>query len=278
VTSPARATGILAIGTAASLIAGVAVAKSLALLTGPQGLGLYALLQSLLGLAGIVFGLGVGTGIVRATASAAAAGDAGRAVALWRAAMGIAAAGGLVGGTALVLFRVPIAAAFLGGRGYAWAVVVLAPALLLQLVASVEAGYLNGHQRVRALAMVTGGSSLLGAAVMVALVARWGVGALPAAFVASAAGSVLVVAGVRRRSLGSMARVAGQIHSADAARWLAGFGAPYTVSQLVGTGVQLLVPVIVLTVLDRTAVGYVQAASAIAMGYLSFLLTAMAQD
>ena len=73
--SPARATGILAFGTAGTVLAWILVAKALAILTGPDGVGLYGLLQSLLGFAAIVFGLGVGTGIVRATARAVADDD-----------------------------------------------------------------------------------------------------------------------------------------------------------------------------------------------------------
>src|ERR1700690_830255 len=102
--SPARATGILAFGTAASLFAGVLVSKALAILIGPEGIGLYALLQSVPGLAGIVFGLGVGTGMVRATARAVADDEEDRRAALHSAGMLLAIVGGLLGGLLLILF------------------------------------------------------------------------------------------------------------------------------------------------------------------------------
>ena len=276
--SPVRATGILAIGTAGSLLAGILVSKTLAILTGPEGIGLYTLLQSLLGLAGIVFGLGVGTGIVRATARAVADNDEDRRAALRGAGMLLAIAGGLLGGVLFILFRDAIATVFLGRATYSWAAVVLAPALVLALASGVESGYLNGHHRIRALAIATAGSSLLGAAVVVASVAGWGTGALPFALVATSAVSLVVLTVVRHRSVSETRHAVSRVRLSEAVRWLARFGGTYALSQLVGTGTQLLIPVIVLSLLGHDSVGYVRAASAVAVGYLGILLSTMARD
>ena len=276
--SPARATSILAIGTAGSVLAGVLVSKTLAVLTGPEGIGLYALLQSLLGLAGIVFGLSVATGMVRATARAVADDDEDRQAALWSAGMLLAIVGGLLGGLLLILFRESIATVFLGGATYSWAAVVLAPALLLQLASGAESGYLNGHHRIRALAIATASSSVLSAGVVVIFVARWGTGALPFALVATSAVSLLIATVARHRSVGEARHAVSRARLSEAARWLVGFGGSYTLSQLVGTGTQLLIPVIVLSLLGHDSVGYVRAASAVAVGYLGILLSTMARD
>src|SRR5205085_6196082 len=56
------------------------------------------------------------------------------------------------------------------------------------------------------------------------------------------------------------------------------FGVPFTGSMLVGAGVQMLMPVLVLHALSRADVGFYRAAAAVAVNYLSFLLTAMGQD
>lgn len=282
-TSAGRATAILALGTAASLAAGIVVAKSLALLTGPQGVGLYGLLQSLVGLGAIVFGLGVGTGIVRAVARALADGDEAQNLHIRDAALVLAGLGGLAGALVLVVLQGPIAAAFLGDPGLGWAVVITAPALVLQLVAAVELGDLNGRRRIRAMAVATAASSLAGGACIVAVVAARGVEGLPLGLLLSAAATLLITAVARRRAFdatGSAGSRPGRLHvpSRDAVRWLLAFGGSYSLSQLVGTGVQLLIPVIVLTLLDSEAVGYVRAASVVAVGYLSVLLTAMARD
>jgi antigen flippase len=279
VISPGRATAILAAGTGGTLVAGVLVAKALAILTGPDGVGLYGLLVSLLGLASIVFGLGTGVGIVRAVARAIADNDAERATALGDAAALLAVAGGVLGGLVLAIFRGPIAGIFLGDLSRGTDVLIVAPAVLLQLAAAVELGVLNGYHRVRAMAVATGGTSLVGAAVIVALVSGWGVGALPVAVVLSSAVAYLITTIARRRSIPRAASVGrGRHHLRAAAGWLLGFGGTYTLSQLVGTGAQLLVPVIVLSSLGSDAVGYARAATAIAVGYLSVLLAAMARD
>lgn len=276
--SPARATSILAVSTAVSLLGGILSSKALAILTGPEGVGLYGLLLSLLGLAAIVFGFGAGTGIVRATARAVADDDEDRRAALRDAGMLLAIIGGLLGGLLLILFRDSVAAVFLGGSDYAWAVAVMAPAVLLTLVSAVELGYLNGHHQVRAIAIVTAASSILGAAVIIVLVARWGADALPFALVAMSAISLLIVIVARRRSVGKARHAVNRARLGDATRWLVRFGGMYTLSQLVGTGVQLLVPVIVLSLLGQESVGYVRAASAVAVGYLTVLMSTMALD
>jgi len=47
---------------------------------------------------------------------------------------------------------------------------------------------------------------------------------------------------------------------------------------LIGTGVQLAMPIIVMHLLDTESVGYYKAAVAVSVGYLGFLVTAMGQD
>lgn len=275
--SPARATGILAVSSAVTLLGGIVSSKALAILTGPDGVGQYGLLLSLLGLSSIVFGLGVGTGMVRGTARAVADSDEVRRAALRDAGMLLAIGGGLLGGLLLVIFRDFVATVFLGGSTYSWAVVLMAPALLLSLASAVELGYINGHHRVRAIAIATSSSTVLGAAVVVILVVRWGVNALPAGLIAVSGISLLISTITRHMSVGKVGH-ADRARIADAARWLARFGGSYTMSQLVGTGVQLLIPVIVLSLLGHDSVGYVRAAMAVAVGYLSVLLSTMARD
>jgi enterobacterial common antigen flippase len=156
--------------------------------------------------------------------------------------------------------------------------VVLAPALVLSLSAGVESGYLNGHHRIRALAIATAGSSVLGAVVVISLVARWGTAALPSALVGTSVVSLVVMTVARHRSVGETREAADRVRLREAVRWLVRFGGSYTLSQLVGAGTQLLIPVIVLALLGHDSVGYVRAATAVAVGYLGILLSAMALD
>ncbi len=63
-----------------------------------------------------------------------------------------------------------------------------------------------------------------------------------------------------------------------AIRSLLKFGTPFTASALVGTGMQFVMPALVLHLLNTESVGYYRAAFAISVNYLGFLITAMAQD
>ncbi len=66
--------------------------------------------------------------------------------------------------------------------------------------------------------------------------------------------------------------------AARAAARLLRFSAPYTASMLVGTGVQFLLPSLVLHTLDAASVGYYRAATVISVNYLGFLISAMGMD
>ena len=166
---------------------------------------------------------------------------------------------------------------FLGEPAYAWAVVVVAPALLLQLRDRVELGTStdttgpgdrHGDGRVQ---------RSRGRMVVVS-VAGWGTDALPIALVATSAVSLLTAAADAHRSVAQRSpqgeRGPGERSGplARRIRW------DIHAEPVVGTGAQLLIPVIILSLLGQDAVGYVRAASAVAIGYLSILMSAMARD
>ena len=66
---------VVGLGSAATLAISVFMMKAYALLVGPEGVGLLALMQSILNLGVIILGLGVTTSVIGAVASAASAGD-----------------------------------------------------------------------------------------------------------------------------------------------------------------------------------------------------------
>ena len=70
-----KATVVLSSASIVSILTGLVSAKVSAVLLGPGGLGYMGLLQSLLGLSGMLAGMGVGTGLVRAGARALAGKD-----------------------------------------------------------------------------------------------------------------------------------------------------------------------------------------------------------
>src|SRR5256885_4249888 len=88
-----KATAVLSSASVVSILMGLVSAKVSAVLLGPGGLGYMGLLQSLLGLSGLIAGMGVGTGLVRAGARALAEHDARQEAALragaWRLCWGL---------------------------------------------------------------------------------------------------------------------------------------------------------------------------------------------
>lgn len=275
--SPLRATAIVGMGTLVTLAASVVVAKSLAIFIGPEGVGVYGLFSSVLGLATLVAGLGIGTGLVRGIASALSQSGDERVAAIRRGGVLIALAAGVTGALVLIGLREPIAEVALGSTDRASSMFALALALPLYLLAGVELGVLNGYHRVRELTLAGAISAVIGGGITIACVAALGEDGIAPAILGSASVAAVIAVLLRLRSVGRTASASG--HSIRlAAGSLLRFGGPFTASQLVGTGAQLLIPILILSQVGAAGVGHYRAAATIAIGYLAFLLTAMAQD
>lgn len=276
--SPVRATAVVGLGSVLSLAASVVVAKVLAILIGPDGVGLLGVMQSLVGIAGMLVGFGVATGLVRGLASAIAQGDVEEVGGLRQAGSLIVLGTGSVGLILLVLGREWVASTILGDSGRAGDVLFIAPAVVLSALAGIELAIINGYHRIGALTL----GGLLGAlgasTAMMGFVAVAGEDGIAPAILAGAAASLVISFAVRARIIGMSSRLSDPGRLAAVARSLIRFGGPYTASAIVGTGAQLLVPVIVLNQLGQAEAGHYRAASTIAVGYLAFLLTSFAQD
>ena len=276
--SPVRATAIVGLGSVISLGASVVAAKVLALVIGPDGVGLLGVTQSLLNICGLAAGLGVATGVVRALAAADAEGDMGGAAALRRSSELLVVASGAVGMMALLVLRQPLAQVFLGSESRSGDVVLIGGALLLTVLSGVEIGIINGHHRLRALTIATVSNALLAQAVMIGFVLAWGSrGIAPAILTASGIGlAVALIA--RSRAVGVLGASVDPHDLRRAGAGLLRFGLPYTASALVGVGAQLVIPVLVLNQLGQAQAGHYRAAATISVGYVAFLFTALAQD
>jgi antigen flippase len=259
-----------------TLALSVVAAKAYALLLGPGGVGLLALMQSLVNLGVMVASGGLVMSTISATAYAVGRGDRQLEHAVERAVLLIGLTGGATGALLLIAFRQPLAEAFLGSPNRTGEVVVLAAALLLSVVSAFQVALLTGRHRIRAVTAVNIGTSLAAAGIGVAIVAVFGEAALAPAILVTAGFQLglsrLALAGVpptpQRASTGV----------ASAARDLLRAGLPVTASQLASSGAQLVVPVLVLAMLGTVEVGYYRAAAAVSISYLTFFLAMLAQD
>jgi PST family polysaccharide transporter len=151
-------------------------------------------------------------------------------------------------------------------------------AVLFAIAGNIQMGTLNAYHRVGALAKYGVVNTLGGALITIGAVVIWHSGGVVPAVMA---GAIVTWAASRyflhREVRHEKVRQSRQetFHSA----WeLLRFGGPFTASVLVGAGVQLALPMVVVHLLNPESVGYYKAAAAISVGYLGFLVTAMGLD
>ena len=276
--SPVRATAIVGLGSVISLAASVVVAKVLAILIGPDGVGLLGVMQSLVGITGMLIGFGVATGLVRGLASAIGRGDGEEVAGLRQSASLIVVGTGTVGLILMVIARDWLASAVLGDPGRAGDILFIAPAVVLTALAGVEMAIINGYQRIQTLTLGGLLGALAASVAMIGLVAVGGEDGIAPAILTGAAASLVISVTLRARVIGASSKLSEPSRLSGVGRALLRFGGPYTASAIVGTGAQLLVPIIVLNQLGHAEAGHYRAASTIAVGYLAFLLTSFAQD
>jgi O-antigen/teichoic acid export membrane protein len=271
-----KATLILGSGSAISLLASLLANKLYALWVGPEGVGLLGLFQGLLGLASIVAGMGLSSGLVRLGAAEIAEKNLAKVVALRQAAWQILFL--CVGGVALSLlvFSQPITQFMLAGSSQ-WTIIWIVLALGLSMAAGVNIGLLNAYHRVSVLAKVTASSSVLGAIFGITAVWLWKHEAIPLVILGlPLAQFILATFYSRRLNLPTIKASAKEVKAARNA--LFRFGLPFTGSQMVGSAVQLGLPFLVLYQLGQENVGYYRAAVMFSVGYVGFLLNALGQD
>jgi len=272
---PLRATAILAVGSGLSLLAGAASAKAVAVLAGTVGVGAVGLFSSLLTVLVLVGGAGFGVAAVRLVAGSLSVGDPGGVRATVAAARRMTLLVSSLLAVLVIVAREPLSAVLFGSDAPAAQVGLVGAAVPLLALAGVEVAIVNGFHNVRRLALVTATTALATAATLVAGVGLAGTDGVAPGLLGGAI-SALVIA--RAATWGLVPASSGSLDVGPASRRLANIGLPYVGSQLLGTGAQMLIPFVVLSLLSASDVGLYRAATTLSVAYLAFLLNAMAQD
>ncbi len=273
-----RSTIILSSSSFVNILVGLVSAKIWALLLGPSGIGHLGLMQGLLGLVALIAGLGIGAGLVSMGANALAQDDHLQAEALRRGAWLLFWAAGGLAVLALAMFRVPISRWMLGGPEHAMDVLLVGLALVFSLASGIQTSLLNAYHRVAALARVGVFGSILGTGASLVAVLIWREQAVALSVIAGAAINWGVSTYFVRREMSPVPTRPAREEVTRAIRSLLRFGAPYSASQMVGVGVQFILPAVILHSLSTESVGYYRAAISVAGVFLGFLLLAMAHD
>ena len=273
--SPLKATAVVGLGSMVALALSVLTAKVYALLVGPAGVGLLALMHSVLVVGVMIASGGLAASAVRAIAAAP---QSHLRALTERATVLVGLIGGSASAVILILLREPFARLVLGSESRSGMVVLLALALLLSTVAAVQVALLTGLHRVRSVVLVNLGTSLAAAVVGIGLIALFGDAGLAPVILITAVVHLALSAGALRQPGGArdLKASAGQVRKRSRDLLLGGM--PVAFGQLAGSGTVYLVPVIVLQVLTTTDVGFYRAAAAISVGYLTFFLAALSQD
>ncbi|HEY6573264.1 MAG TPA: oligosaccharide flippase family protein [Candidatus Eisenbacteria bacterium] len=170
-----RSTAILGLASIATVIAAIFRSKILALWLGPEGTGLLAQLSTLTAVLVPLATLGVGGGLVTMIAEARSRNDVERIRRVEAAGRTIAWGLGGVLGLGAIILSPWLATAIFRDSAFAWAVALAALSVPFSAVASVRVSMLQGHEAIRANAVLNTSNALVGIATIVPLAYFFGV-------------------------------------------------------------------------------------------------------
>lgn len=273
-----RSSAIIGGASVINILMGLLRMKVVAVLLGPAGIGLIGILRNIMATASTVSALGFGNVGTRQIAEANGRGDQAAVDAARRALFWGALLLAFVGGSVLWALRDVVATTLLNDKAQAANIGWLGLGVALTVATGSQRALLNGMRRIGDIARVTVLSSVLSTLAGIPLIWWLGqagiIGFVVVAPLASFIISHLYVARLPAVQTGpTPVRVlAGQWQT------LARLGAAFMVAGLVATVGQLAVRTLVQTELGAKQLGYFQAAWAISMTYIGFVLGAMGTD
>lgn len=273
-----RSSSIIGGAAIIQVLVGLLRTKVAAVLLGPAGIGLISLLQSLMNAAATIAAMGFSTVGSRQIAEAAGCGDDIAIAAARRALLWGTLALAIVGAAIVWCLRNVLAADVLGDTGRGDEVGWLALGVALSVASGSQGALLNGLRRIGDLARVSVASAVVSTAVGIAALFVWRDGGI-LVFVLAAPVASFVLGHWRVAKLRQV-RVAPTPLAQLARQWrtLTRLGAAFMVSGLTVALGQLLVRAMIQQRLGAEALGHFQAAWAISMTYIGFVLTAMGTD
>ena len=261
-----------------NVLIGLVRTKVLAVLLGPTGVGLVSLYFGLMSTAATVATMGLGVVGTRQIAEAVAKEDAVELAVARRAMFWGALLLAVVGALVVWTMRDVLALRVLGSAGHAGVVGWLALGVALSVAGASQGALMQGMRRIGDMAKLSILGSVFSTVLGIFLISQWGTRALWAfmlvgPFVSFVLGHIYV-----SRLPKVSANSATVREMAFQWKMLLRLGIPYMGVGLAGTLVQLWIRVTVNAELGLSAVGHFQAAWAISMQYIGFVLGAMGAD
>ena len=251
--------------------------KVLAILLGPAGIGLEAVFDSVITLSKTAVDLGVSSAGVRQIAAAVGTGSQPVIAATVFTLRRICLVLGIIGAATLFMFREPVSRLAFGNADHGSDVGLLSIILLFGAVMGGQGALLQGMRRIGDLAKMNIFGALTGAVLSIPIVYVWGRTGIPAYMVLGAGVGVFISWFYARRIRIDPVKVSFRQMTGEA-RSLLKLGLVFLASGLMTTGALFLLRIFVARQEGVYGAGQFQAASALSMVYVGFVLQAMGTD
>lgn len=270
-----RASSIVGGSAAANVLIGVGRTKLAALLLGPAGVGLIALLQSIVASASQIGGMGLANAAVRQISQAEDSetfAASRRALLLGSIALAVTAA------VILVLLQGPVAALLPQERSPDWGTAWVGVAVGLTIIASAQQHLLVALRRLTQFATLNVAGALIGSCVGIVALGAWAQEAIPI-YVLAAPGAVVVCGAFLLRARGDRTLRAPQVPLVRTQlKAMLALGLMLMVGNLFAPLSQMMVRIFIGSQLGPIPLGQYAAASMISITYVGLVLGAMATD
>jgi antigen flippase len=251
--------------------------KVLAILLGPGGIGLEAIYDSVVTLSRTASDLGISSAGVRQIASAVGSGSQSAIASTVFTLRRVCLVLGTSGAVALFLLREPLSRLAFGNADHASDIGLLSVILLFGAVTGGQGALLQGMRRIGDLAKMNMFGALAGAIFSIPIVYVWGRAGIPAYMVLGAGVATFISWSYARRVCVQPVKVPFRQITTEAGSLLK-LGFVFLLTGLMTTGALFLLRVFVTRQEGVYGVGQFQAANALSMVYVGFILQAMGAD
>ncbi|MBX5156365.1 MULTISPECIES: O-antigen translocase [unclassified Rhizobium] len=251
--------------------------KAMAVLLGPEGIGLMGLYSSIVDIAQSIAGLGVGGSGVRQVAEAAGTGDAARIAQSATVLRRISVVLALLGALLLAALAYPVSGFTFGDYQHVGGIVLLSLAVFFRLVSAGQSALIQGMRGIADLARINVLAGLFGTAVSIPLIYLFGIQAIAPSLVVIAAASILPTWWYSRRIFPNPSPMSTRQFSGEVSALLR-LGFVFMASGLLTFGAAYAIRIIVLKEGGVMAAGLYQAAWGLGGLYAGFILQAMGTD
>jgi PST family polysaccharide transporter len=276
-TEALKSTSIIGGSTVIVMLIRMLRTKVLAILLGPAGIGLEAIYDSVITLSRTAVDLGISGSGVRQIASAVGSGSQPVIAITVFTVRRVCLVLGIVGATTLFLSRESVGRLAFGNADHASDIGLLSIILLFGAVMGGQGALLQGMRRIGDLAKMNIFGALVGAVVSIPIVYVWGRAAIPAYMVLGAGAGELIAWSYARRVRLEPVKLRFRQFAREA-RSLLRLGLVFLSSGLMTAGALFLLRVFVTRQEGVYGAGQFQAANALAMVYVGFVLQAMGTD